>query len=300
MNFKVEDRVIDFEAISKLSGEKTFKHVENVKTHIPNVTIKDKCPTCIINVIRVVGMNMYPTKRLYPIQGEQIHGDEHMMIEPVFINIRDIKLAHDCPIQTFDYSITHNKPFDEPILVTMSDSPVAKYMNDPKICVLGKGRTFNFKCEVIESTVVESGLSSHGFISLFDRTKADEIKEDFGGDEMKLNTGTFQFRYTDNVPGKEVFHNILKIARDIYSTLLKDFDKYYMLNINVPYFEVPVDRNGSLAHCIAYYVFLEKKSTHSVVPNNTGGSILKYSNCTKDEIEPHIKSALKNIIKALS
>lgn len=299
MNFKVEDKVIDFGAISKLSGEKTFKHIENVKTHVVSVTIKDKCPTCIVNIIRIVGMNMYPTRRMYPSQGEQIHGDEHMMIEPVFIKIRDIKLAHDCPIQVFDYSITHNKSFDNPILVNMSDSPVAKYMNDPKICVLGKGRTFNFKCEVIESTVVESGSSHHGFISLFDRTEIEQINEDIGGDEMHFNTGMFRFRYTDNIPGKEVFGNILKIAKNIYDTLLKDFDKYYMLNINVPYLEVPMDRSGALTHCIAYYVFLEKKSLY-VVTNNDVGCILKYPTCTKDEIEPHIKSALKNIIKFLS
>jgi hypothetical protein len=226
--------------------------------------------------------------------------DEKMLLEAVFMKIRDIKLAHDCPLQTFDYVISHTKSYDNPLLINMSDSPIAKYMNDHKICVLGKGRTFAVRCEIKESTGVESDLSYHYFASLFDRTNTQQIVKKVGDDSMKFNTGSFEFRYTDNIPGQEVFDKIKKIARTLLEDILANFDKYYLLNIDTPYLEVPSDRSGIVTHCIAYYVYLKKNTLFAVTEDTKNHYILRYPNNAPAEMKPFILEGIQNLIEDLA
>lgn len=301
MSFSVEDEIIDYSKIAKEFNLDLDIKI-NVETHLVTVTIKDKVPTSLVNVIRYFAIYAYPTRRMMPVEEDVVNPDTKILIEPVITQIRDMKFAHDCPLSEGRFSITHDKIFSNPILVSASKLKEAKYVNDHSITVLNKGRTLAFSYKIVEQTGVESGLTCHYFASLFNRENIDEIEEKTKhGDMVKFNTGRFSFRYTDNISGSEVFERIKTLAKNVIDEILNNFDTYFTVNLAVPQLLVPNDRSGIVANCICRYVFAEypERFVSNPVPGKNE-SICKYTNSTPDEVKDHIIDALKKIKKDLS
>lgn len=301
MSFSVEDKVIDYVAIAAKLGLGVIEK-PNVETHDVTIKLVGEYPTVLVNLIRYFATYAYPTRRMTPVEVETVNPDRKMMLEPVFIQLSDMKLAHDCPLGDGKFSIAHNKLFSNPLMVSAKFLDIAKYTNDHQITVLDKGCTFAFNYTITEQTGVESGLSYHYFASGFDRTNMGQVDvTNKNGDIIKYNKGSFSFRYTDNMSGKEVFEKIKTLAKNTLKDIIDNMDKYFLLNINTPYLVVPNDRSGIVAMCIALYVFDRKPVNYCVSENSDQNqTTIKYPNSTAAEIKPEILAAIKNIISDLA
>ena len=114
---------VDYAGIAKKHGLDA-KLSNNVETHIVTVTIGGEIPSTLTNLIRYFATYAYPTRRMYPTSVDVINPDTKPLIEPVFIQISEMKFAHDCPLNEGNFLITHDKVFTEPLLVT------AKYLKE--------------------------------------------------------------------------------------------------------------------------------------------------------------------------
>lgn len=299
MHFTIKDEIIDYAAIAKSIGVEAAN--ENVATHIATITIKNKVPATLVNMIRYILMCVYPTRRLRAEIMPVTFPDEKMIEEPILTQIQDIKLTHDCPLQTFTHTIIHNRGFDEPLIITFDDSPIEKFTNHHKIDVLGKGRAFSVKCEVVEANGIDSGLTSFYFAPSFDRTNTVEVLEKLkSGTEVRYNQGSFSFAYTDNIGADKVFSKALEIGRNIISTIIDNFAEHYLLDINRPYLHIPHDRSAIIATTIASYVFEINQTAFVASPEMRNYSRLTYPRQTADSIEGDIKKGLANLLKDLS
>lgn len=301
MSFSVKDEIIDYPKIAK-AFELDVDMTINVETHLVTVTINNKVPTALVNVIRYFAIYAYPTRRMMPVEEDVVNPDTKILIEPVITQIKDMKFAHDCPLNEGKFSITHNKIFSNPMLISAGMLKEAKYVNDHRITVLNKGCTLAFSYKIVEQTGVGSGLTCHYFASLFNRQKIDEVEEKTKhGDLVKFNTGQFSFRYTDNISGSEVFEKIKKLIKDLMDEILDNFDTYFTVNLAVPQLLIPNDRSGIVANCICRYVFAEypERFVSNPVPEKNE-SICKYTNSTPEEVKTHIINAIKKIKKDLS
>jgi len=301
MPFTIKDEIIDFAGIAKKHGLDA-KLSNNVETHIVTVTIGGEIPSTLTNLIRYFATYAYPTRRMYPTSVDVINPDTKPLIEPVFIQISEMKFAHDCPLNEGNFLITHDKVFTEPLLVTAKYLKEAKYTNNHAITTLDKGCTFSFDYKIIEQTGIDDDRSCHYFASIFDRTNTEQItKTTKHKDSVPYDTGSFSFRYTDNITGQVAFDNITNLAKGLMDEILDNFDKYFLVNLAVPYLVVPRDRSGIVAACISRYVFEEYPGKFAITPHQLKNhTSCGYAGSTPDQVRNHIINAIKKIKADLS